>query len=56
MKSKEAEVITTAVGLTILPRIAPTIAKGITIRQQEGSESYLNIVACEKTQLKQVLN
>lgn len=44
---KEAEVITTAVGLTILPRIAPTIAKGITIRQQEGSESYLNIVACE---------
>ncbi len=44
---KEAEVITTAVGLTILPRIAPTIAKGITIRQQEGSESYLNIIACE---------
>ena len=39
--------ITTAVGLTILPRIAPTIAKGITIRQQEGSESYLNIIACE---------
>ena len=44
---KEAEVITTAVGLTILPRIAPTIAKGITLRQQAGSESYLNIIACE---------
>lgn len=44
---KQAEVITTAVGLTILPRIAPTIAKGITLRQQAGSESYLNIIACE---------
>ncbi len=44
---KQAEVITTAVGLTILPRIAPTIAKGITMRQQAGSESYLNIIACE---------
>ncbi len=44
---KEAEVITTAVGLTILPRIAPTIAKGITMRQQAGFNSYLNIIACE---------
>ncbi len=44
---KEAEIITTAVGLTILPRIAPTIAKGIALRQQAGLEQYLNIIACE---------
>ena len=44
---KQAQMITTAVGLTILPRIAPTIAKGISLRQQSGVESYLNIIACE---------
>ena len=44
---KEAEIITTAVGLTILPRIAPTIAKGIVLRQKAGVKSNLNIIACE---------
>lgn len=44
---KQAQMITTAVGLTILPRIAPTIAKGISLRQQSGVDSYLNIIACE---------
>ena len=57
---KQAQMITTAVGLTILPRIAPTIAKGISLRQQSGVESYLNIIACENaikasSQLKQAV-
>lgn len=44
---KEAEIITTAVGLVILPRIAPTIAKGIQLRKENGIKSTLNIIACE---------
>lgn len=44
---KEAEIITTAVGLVILPRIAPAIAEGIVARMEAGSEEYLNIIACE---------
>ncbi len=53
----QAEVIATAVGLTILPRIAGTIAKGIAQRQAAGSTQHLNIIACENairasTQLK----
>ena len=44
---KDAEIITTAVGLVILPRIAPTIAKGITLRMESGVNEYLNIIACE---------
>ncbi len=56
----EAEVVATAVGLTILPRIAPTIAKAIARRQGEGSTQYLNIIACENairasTQLKEAV-
>lgn len=43
----EAEIITTAVGPVVLPRIAPTIAKGISLRRENGIESYLNIIACE---------
>ena len=57
---KQVQMITSAVGLTILPRIAPTIAKGISLRQQSGIESYLNIIACENaikasSQLKQAV-
>jgi mannitol-1-phosphate 5-dehydrogenase len=44
---KEAEIITTAVGLVVLPRIAPTIAKGIQLRKEAGIKTPLNIVACE---------
>ena len=44
---KEAEIITTAVGLVVLPRIAPTIAKGIRLRKEAGIKTPLNIVACE---------
>lgn len=42
-----AEMITTAVGLRILPYIAPAIAKGIAARRAAGVETPLNIVACE---------
>lgn len=44
---KEAEIITTAVGLRILPIIAPSVAKGIAARKEAGSTAYLNIIACE---------
>lgn len=43
----KASVITTAVGLTILPRIAPTFAEGIKARKAAGSKEALNIIACE---------
>ena len=43
---KEAEIITTAVGVRILPIIAPSIAEGIKARKENGSEEYLNIIAC----------
>lgn len=43
----EASIITTAVGLTILPRIAPTFAEGIKARIAAGSKEPLNIIACE---------
>ncbi|MGN1031562.1 MAG: mannitol-1-phosphate 5-dehydrogenase [Butyricicoccaceae bacterium] len=42
-----AEVVTTAVGLVILPRIAPTIAAGIRARKESGCTQALNIIACE---------
>ncbi|MBU5459866.1 mannitol-1-phosphate 5-dehydrogenase [Anaerostipes sp. MSJ-23] len=44
---KEAEIITTAVGVRILPIIAPSVAEGIKTRKSAGSEEYLNIIACE---------
>lgn len=44
---KEAELLTTAVGLRILPFIAPAIAKGIVARKEAGIEAPLNIIACE---------
>lgn len=43
----KAEIITTAVGVVILPRIAPAIAKGIIARKEAGIEQPLNIIACE---------
>lgn len=43
----EAEIITTAVGPVVLPRIALTIAKGIALRKENGVKNYLNIIACE---------
>ena len=43
----EVEIITTAVGPVVLPRIAPTIAKGIALRKEKGIKTYLNVIACE---------
>lgn len=44
---KDAEIITTAVGLVVLPRIAPAIAQGIMLRMESGVDKCLNIIACE---------
>lgn len=44
---EEAEIITTAVGPLVLKRIAPTIAKAIQARKNNGNKNYLNIIACE---------
>ena len=43
----KADIVTTAVGVVILPRIAPTIAKAIVARYEAGLEQPLNIIACE---------
>ncbi len=43
----QADIITTAVGVVILPRIAPSIARGIKLRRERGIEQPLNIIACE---------
>ena len=43
----EADIVTTAVGVVILPRIAPTIAKAIAARHEAGLQRPLNIIACE---------
>lgn len=56
----EAEIITTAVGLVILPRIAPSIAEAIKLRMKNGSDKCLNIIACENaikasSQLKEAI-
>ncbi|MDO4323416.1 MAG: mannitol-1-phosphate 5-dehydrogenase [Lachnospiraceae bacterium] len=42
-----ADIVTTAVGLVILPRIAPTIAKAIEKRMESGCKDAMNIIACE---------
>ena len=52
----KADLVTTAVGPTILSRLAPVIAKGIALRQQTNP-TPLNFIACENmidgsTQLK----
>ena len=44
---RTSDIITTAVGPIVLPRIASTIANGIKLRKITGVTSYLNIVACE---------
>lgn len=54
----QAQIVTTAVGLTILPRIAGALAAGIARRCSDGMKEYLNVIACENglrasTQLKE---
>ncbi|MNM35915.1 Mannitol-1-phosphate 5-dehydrogenase [compost metagenome] len=43
----EADIMTTAVGVNILSKIAETLAKGIKNRLAKGIEKNLNIIACE---------
>lgn len=43
----QAQVVTTAVGLGILPRIAGALAAGVAERQSQGVTEYLNVIACE---------
>lgn len=42
-----ADIVTTAVGLVILPRIAPTIAAAIEKRMEMGVKEPMNMIACE---------
>lgn len=41
------QIVTTAVGLRILPVVAGPIARGIRLRREAGNTEALNIVACE---------
>lgn len=41
------DLITTAVGATVLARIAPVIARGLARRVQQGNTQPVNIIACE---------
>ena len=43
----DVQLVTTAVGLTILPRIAGTFAAGIAARRAAGVTEPMNIIACE---------
>ncbi len=43
----KADIITTAIGASVLTKIASTIAKGIAFRMQNGINIPLNIIACE---------
>ena len=46
-KIEHCDMITTAVGPLNLEKIAPVIAKGISQKQVNSSQRYLNIIACE---------
>lgn len=43
----DADLVTTAVGLGVLPRVAPVIAAGLRARKAAGVAAALNVVACE---------
>lgn len=43
----EVKLVTTSVGLAVLPKIAPVIARGISGRCRAGMKGALNIIACE---------
>ena len=47
--SNEIEIITTAVGVNILPKIAPFIVNIINTRYESQNNNPLNIMACENT-------
>lgn len=43
----DADVMATAVGVNVLPRIAGNIAKGLQMRWQKGKKTPFNIIICE---------
>jgi mannitol-1-phosphate 5-dehydrogenase len=43
----EADIMATAVGVNVLPRLAKPIAEGLKLRWQIGREDPLNIIICE---------
>ncbi len=48
----KADIITTAVGASILPRVAPTLAKGLMerLKQRPTDEMHVVVVACENVE------
>jgi len=44
-----ADLVTTAVGPAVLPKIAPTLARGLEARIAAGTHGPLNVIACENT-------
>lgn len=47
---RTADLMCTAVGVNVLPRIAPTIAAGIQARAKAGVNAPINIIICENLQ------
>ncbi|MGC8863251.1 MAG: mannitol-1-phosphate 5-dehydrogenase [Armatimonadota bacterium] len=47
---KTADIMCTAVGVNVLPKVAPTLAAGIEARAKAGVESPINIIICENLQ------
>lgn len=45
----EISIITTAVGVNVLPHVSPLIANAIKHRYETKNEAHLNIMACENT-------
>jgi mannitol-1-phosphate 5-dehydrogenase len=43
----QADLVTTAVGLGIIPRIAPALAAGLAERCRRGNTALLDVIACE---------
>lgn len=47
---RSADLMCTAVGVNVLPRIAPTIAAGVKARSDAGVQKPINIIICENLQ------
>lgn len=47
---RTADIMCTAVGVNVLPKVAPTIAAGIKVRADAGIEAPVNIIICENLQ------
>lgn len=51
-KIVNADVVTTAVGANVLPRVAPTLAKGLMerLKQRPDDEAHVVVIACENVE------